>query len=62
MKILEKEKIRNFFQKNPKLIEWVALAIIMIVFLFAFYYIIKHNNPFIFILSFLVLAIIILVF
>ena len=62
MKKLEKEKIRNFFQKNPKLIEGIALAIMMIVFLFAFYYIIKHNNPFIFILSFLLLAIIILVF
>ncbi len=60
--MLEKKKIRNFFQKNPKLIEMIALAIMMIVFLFAFYYIIKHNNPFIFILSFLLLAIIIIVF
>jgi len=62
MKLLEKEKIRNFFQKNPKVIEMTALAVMMIVFLFAFYYIIKHNNPFIFILSFLLLTIIILVF
>ncbi len=62
MKLLEKEKIRNFFQKNPKFIEMIALAIMTIVFLLAFYYIIKHNNPFIFILSFLLLAIILLVF
>jgi len=62
MRMLKKEKVRDFFQKNPKLIEIIALAIMMIVFLFAFYYIIKHNNPFIFILSFLLLTIIILVF
>ena len=49
-------------KKNPKLIEMIALLIMMIVFLFAFYYIIEHNNPFIFILSFLLLSIIILAF
>jgi len=49
-------------RKNPKLIEFGALGIMAIVFLFAFYYILKNNNPFMFILSFLILSIILLLF